>query len=529
MQSYKITFRGDQVKKIMTAAVAAMLLGTNCAAYAAAPKVTANVPLRHEAYQYIEKLSGMGYLRTLPTGAKPYSRLDMAKWVMEARKAAETKPMPSYLAQAVDELEKYLEAELAELQGRGSAEDFKLREAGLEFAYADNDSSLYSYNSPRHRVPADWQPLNHRNNGYRYGEEGNFILTGEFAGRIGHDTVLALSPRFSYDGDEDGKARLTEGYIKTRVGALGVEIGKQPLFWGQGGTGSLLLGNEAEPRTMLKLNFLEPQKIGGFLKFLGTSNINVFYTELEGSRSSMAIANGDYNDYDNAGLLGIRSDFSPTENFTFGVARVSMLGGDGNALSRSNWGDWLIGENATSLVGDRWNDIAGFDFRYRFPGVQVYGELYGEDQAGYLPSQNAERIGLYFPQLSKDGAWELRTEYARTTNVWYDHSAFQNGWSYRGGLLGDAMGADARKLYVGIGRYLGDGGRLGLNLMRTDMERSLPSSQQVDEVWLSYNRKLDDTVYLDAMLGLAQLDNAGFKAGASDDSLFTAVSVRWTY
>jgi hypothetical protein len=59
------------VKKIMTAAVAAMLLGTNCAAYAAAPKVTANVPLRHEAYQYIEKLSGMGYLRTLPTERSP--------------------------------------------------------------------------------------------------------------------------------------------------------------------------------------------------------------------------------------------------------------------------------------------------------------------------------------------------------------------------------------------------------------------------------------------------------------------------
>lgn len=77
------------------------------------------------------------------------------------------------------------------------------------------------------------------------------------------------------------------------------------------------------------MNFLEPQKIDGFFKFLCTYNINVFYSELEGNRRSKALANGDYNDYDNAGLLGIRSDFTPSENFTFGVSRVSMLGGEG--------------------------------------------------------------------------------------------------------------------------------------------------------------------------------------------------------
>ena len=35
-------------------------------------------------------------------------------------------------------------------------------------------------------------------------------------------------------------------------------------------------------------------------------------------------------DYDDAGLIGIRADFSPTSYFTFGLSRLSMLGGDGN-------------------------------------------------------------------------------------------------------------------------------------------------------------------------------------------------------
>ena len=516
------------MKNGITAVFAACMLGVSMVA-SAAPKVTANVPLNSNCYEYIEKLSGMGYLNTMPTGARPYSRLDMAKWTVEAREAALEKPMPKYLASYLQELEKEFAPEIAELNGTGKAEDFKLREINLEFAYADMDQSTYGYNSPAHKIPASWQPLNHHNNGYYYGEDGNVTLGAELSGRIGKETVVALTPRFSYDEEQDGKASLTEGYIKTRVGALGLEVGKQPMAWGQGATGNFVLGDSMKPLTMAKVNFLEPQKIDGFFKFLGTYNINVFYSELEGNRRSKALANGDYNDYDNAGLLGIRSDFTPSENFTFGVSRISMLGGDGNGLSGSNWGDWVIGENATSMLGDRWNDIAGFDFRYRFPGVQVYGELYGEDQAGYLPSQNAGRIGFYFPQLTKDGAWDLRTEYAHTTNVWYDHSAFQNGWTYDGGMLGDPMGADAEKFYVGVQRYLNANEKIGFNVMRVDMERSLSAAQQLDEVWVSYNRKLEKNLYLDAMLGWAQLDNANYQKGRSDKSYLGAMGLRWTY
>lgn len=512
------------MKKAVSVAFVACMLGANVA-YAAAPKVTGNVPLSSVCYEYIEKLSGMGYLSSMPTGAKPYSRLDMAKWTLEAKKLAAAKPMPAYLASYLKQLEKELAPEIAELNGTGKAEDFKLREVSLEFAYADADQNTYGYNSTAHKIPADWQPLNNHSNGYRYGADGNVILGAELSGRIGNETVVSLIPRLSYDEDQNGKASLSEGYIKTRVGAFGVEVGKQPLFWGQGATGSLVLGDDMKPLTMAKVNFLEPQKIGGFFKFLGTTNINVFYSELEGNRASKAIANGDTLDYNNAGLLGIRSDFVPSANFTFGFTRVSMLGGDGNGLSVSDWGDWLVGKNADD--DDLWNDIAGFDFRYRFPGVQVYGELYGEDQAGYLPSKTAERIGLYFPQLSKDGAWELKTEYAKTKNCWYDHGAFQDGWSYDGALLGDAMGPDAQKFYVGVKRHLNADERIGFNAMHVDMERSLAAAQQLDEFWFSYERQLEKDVYLEAMLGLAKLDNAGFANGHDDTSCLASVALRW--
>ena len=48
------------------------------AAALAAPAVTANVPVDSVYYSYIEKLSGMGYISSMPNGAKPYSRMEMA-------------------------------------------------------------------------------------------------------------------------------------------------------------------------------------------------------------------------------------------------------------------------------------------------------------------------------------------------------------------------------------------------------------------------------------------------------------------
>jgi hypothetical protein len=98
----------------------------------------------------------------------------------------------------------------------------------------------------------------------------------------------------------------------------------------------------------------------------------------------------------------------------------------------SDWGDWLVGKNADD--DDLWNDIAGLTSVTVSQAYKSMVNCMGKT-GWYLPSKTAERIGLYFPQLSKDGAWELKTEYAKTKNCWYDHGAFQDGWSYDGALL----------------------------------------------------------------------------------------------
>lgn len=502
----------------ITGVAAAMIAATSVAA--ASPLVTANVPLDSRYYGYIDKLEGMGYIKDMPTGTRPYSRLDMAKWLLEAQQQAQTKPMPGYLKNYYEEMRADLDEEIACLQGTntGYGSNIKLRAVEARMAYGDMQQNSYRY---RKGVNASWQPLNRNNNGYRYGDGINIIGTADISGSLNKDLALSLTPRFSYDKDQHGDGSIEAGYVKTHLGVWGIELGKQAVQWGKA---PFAISNNAAPQTMLKLNLLEPHTFdNGFLKFLGKANVNAFYSRLEGNRLEKAHATGMGNwqrEKDHAGLLGVRVDIVPTDNLLLGLERVSMF----KSLNK----DWIIGTNA--YEDDRWNDIGGIDLRYRFPGVQLYGSLYGEDQAGGFPSEHARSIGVYFPQLfGGDGSWDLRLELSDTNNAWYSHGTFVNGWTYKDDILGDAMGKNTMKYYGGINHYLANGDRIGLEYTSMDMDRDAAGNPRVQEVQLTYAKKLSKAVYLDGVLGYAKIKNANYSSGRNDSSKLIAVGLRWEY
>jgi hypothetical protein len=487
----------------------------------AAPVTTANVAVDSVYYSYVDKLSGMGYIKSLPNGAKPYSRMEMAKWASEAEEVAKDRPMPAYLQDMLQAMEKEFAPEIATWQGTRTYDGLRLHSVTATLAVQGGDSRKYRYA----QVNGSWQPFGANRNGYTYGKNGNAILTAEVSGNIGHDTAISLRPRISYDKDNKLSMSLEEGYIKTRSGIWAFEFGKQAMRWGEGVTGNLALGNNMTPLTAIQVHFMEPQRVGGFFRFLGEADFHAFYGKLEGDRADRAAAYG-RTDYDDAGLLGLRVDITPRPYFTLGLSRLSLMGGNGNGLNHSDWKDWLTGKNAYS--GDRWDDIAGYDFRLRLPGVQFYGEYYGEDQAGHLPSDMAYRFGVYFPRLTKDGAWDMTLEAAGTNSDWYRHGRFQDGWTYGGDIMGDSMGTDARKYYLGIRHYLPREGNVGVYYLRTDRERNLTNHATTDEIGLTGQKRLSNNVYLNATLGYAKVSNANFGTN-TDHDWFAGASMRWVY
>ncbi|MDF2564952.1 MAG: Capsule assembly protein Wzi [Massilibacillus sp.] len=162
-------------------------------------------------------------------------------------------------------------------------------------------------------------------------------------------------------------------------------------------------------------------------------------------------------------------------------------------------------------------------------GVQVYGELYGEDQSNYMPSKPAERGGVYIPRLSKDGSWDMRLEYAHTSNSWYIHQLYTNGYVYKGNIIGDPMGHDANQFFVKVGHYLDKNTQLSLNANRVTMEQSMPVEQVINSYWLGYQTQLREGVFLDGSLGIARVSNANFTNGHDDTDHFVSVTLRRMY
>lgn len=486
--------------------------------------ISANVPLSSPLYGYIEKFDGVGYLQSMPTGTKPYTRMQMAKWLTEIQAEGQNRPIPQYLLSAKAELERELAPELHVIQGMKVDQPVKLNEVRLEAAAYSGHSLRYrmSGNGPR----AEYQPLNGNNNGYRYGQDGNAIITGLISGKISDDVVIALEPRFSYDSDQSGDASLISGYVKTRINGTAVQIGKDPVFWGHGATGSLILGNNMEPLTSIKFSNIDPYTSKGFFRFLGAMNVTALYSELEDNRTSLSV-----NEVNGPSFVGIRSDFTPQKNLTLGLTFTSMVGGKGKGLSGSDWWDWISGRN-DEADQDKWNNIAGFDFKVRVPrwnGIQVYGEIYGEDQANYMPSKVAERVGAYIPRLSPDGEWDMKLEYAHTGNAWYGHQLYTNGYVYKGNIIGDPLGHNSSQYYVKVGRYLNKDSQISFHAQHTEMDRDASVQQTIQSGWLQYQTQLQEQLQLTGTMGLAKIENANFTSGNRDTDHFAGVSLRWSY
>ena len=79
--------------------------------------VSTNVPLTNYTYQYIEKLDGLGYIDSMRIGMKPYTRIQVAKWVVEAENSKKNKP--AYIDKMIQQLKSEYKAEIKFLNGQG--------------------------------------------------------------------------------------------------------------------------------------------------------------------------------------------------------------------------------------------------------------------------------------------------------------------------------------------------------------------------------------------------------------------------
>ncbi|SUP44776.1 capsule assembly Wzi family protein [Veillonella criceti] len=475
--------------------------------------VSPNVPQDSYVYDYIDKLDALGYLPEARQTSKSYNRLQVAKWIVTIEEAVAQKGAKSpFVIAMLNQLREDFATELEILSTGEVPHEFNVTQAkvGIDVTKGKTIS--------QNRTKSSYQPFAVNNSGYDYADGVNGNASFEVSGYLGNKFAAEITPRFDIDKD-DAELSLARGYVKTYLGSMEIQIGKDDMWWGPNQRGVLGMTTNAKAQTGIKLSSIDPIEIGGTFKFLGKVKPTFFLSKLSDNRTDVKEPN----------LFGGRIEIMPNKRLVLGASMLSIVGGEGNHLSSSDWGNWLVGKNDDS--NDKWNSLAGYDVIYKMPKVQIYGSIYGEDQStglGFIPSPSkiAWNAGLYLPTLSTDGRWDLRIEGGKTNNWWYNHWVFTDGFTHKGHIMGDYMGHDSRRLYARLGYFDDKANQIGLNVEYLEMNKNSLEKPEVLAVWLDARHRLQEDLLLEGRLGVASIDRS--KSGDTTDYI-VGVNVTKTF
>ncbi|MCF7972512.1 MAG: capsule assembly Wzi family protein [Phycisphaerae bacterium] len=458
--------------------------------------VSTNVPLTHWSYDAIETISDAGFIHSDLLSTKPFSRLEMARLLIEARENMDPNTGGDSLYVGL----------LERLEVEFTYERERLSEGGN----GHSGSFVKPLEDPYLRyVHTDKAPDYENQQGDLYSSGSNVRAGLATRGQITNRAAFYLHPEYESPSSQSS-VELIEGYGKVAVGPVAVELGRDSMWWGPGGHGSMLMSTNAEPFTMLKIANDQPIVLPGILRFLGPMRGVFFLTELESNRT-----------IPNAKLTGVRLDFKLTPNLEVGLNRTIMFGGQGNAPIGMK--DYLQIFWPTNIQGEE-NQLAGFDWSWRLPlpsyvparSVKLYGEWVGEDAAGF--HQYRPLFGIKFIDLFRDGGkTDLRLEYVKThvgryPTTFYQHGIFTSGYTYEGRVIGHHVGTGARDMFAHLTHWLNPTLRVGLSFDRWESLLTSPRPQTdqtgMDLLWFGpknmqvqaqyrYEFKQDQTPYGD--------------------------------
>jgi hypothetical protein len=405
--------------------------------------VSTNVPLGDWSYDAVEKLANYGLIDSAMLTTKPLSRLEMARHVGEAQNALEgMEDPPQVLLAIVERLVEEYRGEIIQLGLLEGSFDGRNALKPIEDPYV-----RYLYARQRPDLENRRGDLFQRGSNYRAGFASRATLFNWFA--------FYLHPEYAGSSEAGHDVDLIEGYGKVMIGPIELEGGKDSLWWGPARRGSILMSNNAEPLPMLKLTNPQPILLPWIFRALGPIRAEWFLAQLERDR-----------DYPHAKLSGIRVNFKPHPLVELGASRVVMFGGDGLpdvglveyakaflALSEEAQNNQLAGVDASVLIPLPENRL--------LRSARFYVDAAGEDEAGFIPSKWAYLFGLQFNDIFKTGRTDLRVEYANTyvpgwPGVFYSHSLYTSGYTYRGRVIGHPIGTDARSLSLQVSHYVTD-------------------------------------------------------------------------
>ncbi|WP_225073120.1 capsule assembly Wzi family protein [Desulfuromonas sp. CSMB_57] len=422
------------------------------------------IPLSSWVYPALDKLTGLGLIESSLQGNRPFSRAEAARQTDEATQRSRDAQVAPVARELLARLQQEFHHELGELQNpeTPAASYFKpIREMRLDYLYREGADSPYPQtNASQFALLTNRDGLD-----YRTGHNSELTLVGD--ARWGRWLSVDWRPLVRLQEGDGASLRFRQGVVALGLGPVQLSAGRQPLWWGQGRHGSLVLSNNADPLDLVRLHNPSPVELPWILKYLGPFQFDMFAARLDNDREVPRPWFG-----------GLRIGFKPWHWLELGMHRTVMFGGKGRP--DIGFDDFLtiIGGQNLSGDDDTSNSLAALDFRLKLPflwNAELYGEYGGEDEAkalGILPfvSKTAYLAGIYLPQIEPSGRLGLRLEYTDTNrnNAWYRHGIYRSGYTYEKKILGHHLGGTGRGYFAELSAYLNEGLSLSLSFHHAD-------------------------------------------------------------
>jgi len=482
-----------------------------------------NVPLGHWSYDAVDKLKGLGFIHSDMRSTRPWTRVEMARLIVEADEGCaeisspEEEGGPSgrneIIRAILDRLKGEFKADLDEVSATGGVKSYlkPIEDVYFHYYYGSNDFNLEN------------------DKGQKLAEDSNIRLGFSTHGALWSHIGFYLNPEYRYSdgqfGGNDQELKLFEGYGKLEFFNVELEVGRDTLWWGTGRHGSMILTDNAQPFDLVKLSNPKPVVLPWIFKYLGLVKFQWFWTELERNR---AIPHAEF--------MGFRLDIKPAPFLELGASRTYQLGGRGSGvkgITDLNFSDWLKIFFEGNASGDLdVNQISGLDgilylnnldqWLRVIKSIEIWGEYYGEDEAGNWIADIGYVVGIKFGDLLLSGRTDLILEYADNIDpdegpLWYNNSIYQSGYRYKDEVMGHNMDTEARDYFIRLVNYLTPDLILGLDYNRQERLVHQVDREDIDRVDIDLTWQGIDSLRIETGYRYETIDYPN-QAGANDQN-----------
>lgn len=528
------------------------------------------VPLDSWIYPAIERLAALGYIKTESLGIRPWTRLECTRLLTESSEQGADADAPA----EVEQLYTALSEEFSHDQDLMSGESNQ--SAQLESVYSralgisgkpltDNyhfgQTVLNDYGRPYQ------QGFNSVAGMSGWTTAGPFVIyvRGEYQSAPSAPSLSPAGLDFISSVDQSpanppllpvaatSRFQLLDAYVGMNLASWQISYGKRSLWWGPSDGGPMIFTNNIAPLSnMFSVDRVSPFRLPWIFGYLGDIRLSAFIGQLSGQEFSRKLTYvpgqlivgptiGQYGQalHPQPFLSGGKISFKLTENFEFGISKMTLYGGPANPLTIKTFFDSTFGVHVHGdVLGD---GRSSADFAYRIPKLRdwltFYGEAMSEDQPSPIPymRQSIFQGGLYFSKIPRASKLDVRLEGGSTSAVnykpepagyFYWNAQYLNGYRNNGQFIGSWLGRAAQGESVRTNYWLSAKSKIGLEFRHRKVDQIfLPQGGTQNDVavnvdfftrqGLSFSGKVQYESWLMPLLATAHQSNlaASFQLG----------------